>query len=134
MNCDFYKIGENLHQCRYCGREVRSSRPRIIAECLHETKMPLGDMLAARLKWLGITPERWARFKARWLFRVVTVEKGCNCPERQQQLNEWGRWLEWVAGIVARELLNWDSGPAGNSASKVRSRATESPREPEKTS
>ena len=46
----------------------------------------LGDIVAAKLHWAGVTKARYLAAKS-WL----GLHPDCNCPERQAWLNEIGR-------------------------------------------
>jgi hypothetical protein len=83
MKCDFVvsPCGEMfVAECRRCGARVNvpsSSTP--IAKC--RPRPGLGDMVAAGLSAVGITPER-----------VSAVIGGpCGCEQRKEALNDWGR-------------------------------------------
>lgn len=59
--------------------ETHAAYPR-----LRPPRPGLGDMVAAGLAAVGITPERVSR---------VLGGKPCGCKKRQQALNQWGRKL-----------------------------------------
>ena len=74
MNCD---IDPESLRCRVCGAWV--SGPNVRRNCC--PRPGLGDMVAAGLSAVGITPER-----------VSAVIGGpCGCEERKEALNDWGR-------------------------------------------
>ncbi len=63
--------------CRVCGSRVTA--PHVVRNC--RPRPGLGDMVAAGLSAVGITPER-----------VSAVIGGpCGCEERKEALNDWGR-------------------------------------------
>lgn len=74
------------------------------------SRLELGDvaaMLLARgwlVPFIKITPASYRRFKVRW-----GLADDCNCAERKEKLNRFGRWLatrpklsaafrRWLAG------------------------------------
>jgi len=55
--------------------------------------MQLGNTVHEALARIGITPDRVARW----------VGKPCGCPERQERLNQLGRWASRVLGGKANK-------------------------------
>ena len=78
--CTFESTEPGVYRCTQCGRVVHSSTPNVYAAC---GPVGLGDMVKATLEFVGITQER-----------VAAVLGGCGgCPERQEALNEFGRFI-----------------------------------------
>jgi hypothetical protein len=94
-------------KCLACGYELR----RDYATPPHRTCGPpnqkprfeggLGDLAAEFFKSLGITEERYKAVKGK-----LHLDPNCNCPERQQRLNEFGEQLggTWAAKRFAEWL------------------------------
>jgi hypothetical protein len=57
----------------------------------------LGDMVAAGLHKIGLTPDRYRRAKA-----AIGLKPKCRCPERQARLNALGRKIGIGANTVDR--------------------------------
>jgi hypothetical protein len=81
-------------RCRQRGYTLDEVRPCIVSEdgdrlvvdethpaYPHKRGRGLGDMVAAGLSAIGITPQRISALTGR----------PCGCKERQRRLNEWGR-------------------------------------------
>lgn len=82
MNCRLVKAGQ-LWTCLTCGvtaPDTQDAPPT--RECRVGSRTPgLGDMVAAGLAAVGVTKERVS----------AALGRPCNCPQRQQQLNEIGK-------------------------------------------
>jgi hypothetical protein len=72
--------------CFICGAAVpdQSAPHRGRCVCEQPAKRGLGDMVAAGLSAVGITPEQVS---------AALGVKDCGCKKRQQQLNDLGRRL-----------------------------------------
>ena len=78
--CTFATIEPGMQRCTVCGALARHHNTHIYSECRGPQPMGLGDMVAAGLSAVGITKER-----------VSAVVGDCNCEQRQEALNEFGR-------------------------------------------
>ena len=85
------------HKCQ--GKTIVAPSARCIAECdcgLHgPPKLGLGDLSAYALAHLGITKEKFSAW----------IGKECNCPERQEKLNRFRRYLAKRAEKLGITLL-----------------------------
>jgi len=72
--------------CFICGAVAPNQERPHVGKCVCESapKSGLGDMVAAGLGAVGITPERVS---------AALGVKDCGCKKRQQQLNDLGRRL-----------------------------------------
>lgn len=59
----------------------------------------LGDLVAAALYRVGLSPERYMAVKA-----AVGLKRRCRCPKRQRQLNELGNKAAAVLAKVGQVL------------------------------
>lgn len=75
MRCNFTEMEPGRFVCLRCARLVVASHgTKVVAECLAPG---LGDMVAAGLAAVGITPDRVER----------VIGGPCGCKERQAALN-----------------------------------------------
>lgn len=105
--CAFERSANGV-TCRECGRTIATKDDRaplssFRAPCKGYSPAPptradgpeLGDALKAVFTAFGITEDRVG--EARALFGLPPE---CGCPERQEQLNEWGRKVKaWWRGL-----------------------------------
>lgn len=69
---------------------VSTTTPKVVCYCGHIGKpVPgLGDLVAAVLYRVGMTPARYRRLKA-----ALGFAPACRCHQRQHTLNRIGRWI-----------------------------------------
>jgi hypothetical protein len=79
LKCDFVEHRRGF-QCRRCGKVVRTAQ-KPVAVCGSTPRAGLGDMVAAGLQAVGITPARVS----------AVTGRPCGCKKRQEKLNELGR-------------------------------------------
>lgn len=78
-------------RCPICHIHARVRPDRFPVHCAcgftqERVRLGVGDYVAITLHKMGITKQRYVTLKQR-----VGLSGGCNCPERQQQLNALGR-------------------------------------------
>lgn len=97
MNCRLIQISEGLVQCERCGWVLAwSGKPsRVTIKCSETRHTGLGDHTEQLLATFGVTKDRYAAAKA-----AVGLAPECNCTQRREQLNEWGRRVtSWWQGM-----------------------------------
>lgn len=107
--CNFVKSKPGIVVCPACGNWMRSENP---ATCYAECKgRQLGDWLSRRLASgvrvpfygrVSITTASYRRWKVR-----CGLSDACNCAERKEKLNRFGRWLAtlWKLSATIRQRL-----------------------------
>lgn len=104
--------GDNRNQsvitrwkCPACGIRARvpATAERIVCVCdyvqLGGVTPGLGDLVAAGLHRCGITRYRYQLIK-----KYLGLHPSCRCPERQEWLNRFGRWVVAAIGRLRRFL------------------------------
>lgn len=90
-----------LWKCLVCSRQasIPDDATKIICQCGYIQFAPhagLGDLVAAGLHRVGLTPARYANAKA-----AVGLKRKCGCRKRQRKLNELGNQAAAVLAKVA---------------------------------
>jgi hypothetical protein len=87
--CEFK--GSKRRRCKYCGYRPKHDRDVLRACPARVARRPLGlgDMVAKWLARIGITSASYRRWKVR-----CGLADACNCAERKEKLNRFGRWLK----------------------------------------
>jgi hypothetical protein len=138
--------GSYLHRCAACGRVQASRVPAGGCHRVCAVQPPpapgLGDWLAKALARVGLTKERWGRWRSGpqfggglatcRLFAADPLGRKCaceRCAARQETVNRWG----WRAvGLLSRPWPRTNrtadsGGTAAGSPDQSRTGATESP-------
>jgi hypothetical protein len=82
-----------LRDFKYAGSGQPSPRP---------SPRGLGDFIESGLTYLGITQERWVEWK-----RSHGLPPTCNCVDRKEWLNNFGREFGGAAATAMRLLVVW---------------------------
>lgn len=92
MNCVFPALHKGA-ACSNCGYQLRSdydSPPERDCPAFNDNPLPFGDWAEGVFSSFGVTKDRVSE-----ALKAVGLPP-CNCPERQEQWNEWGRKVsEW---------------------------------------